>query len=304
MATTGTSLDLLDHAAALIDGGQVESGMGLLHSQLPRIRAHAAEWSDFCRQSRSHALFALLQQEPLTKRAFEKPRGYAGDAELLDLMYDEDLLMRLCQSPVVKRLSQYNFDVPTPRSVRWRRDYLAQCIDAIAADHVSARMLSVACGHLREGERSSSVSSGALDAFICVDQDRTSLASVQQRFGDCVRVVPGSVKQLLSGAIRFDSIDFAYTAGLYDYLSDAAAAQLTRVLFDSLRSRGRLLIANFSPENSGTAYMEAFMDWHLTYRNERDCASLAHLVPQAEQMSSRTFRDPHDNVVYLELIRR
>ena len=44
-------------------------------------------WAAYVEQVRNHRAFHRLQLTPLNQRAFEKPRGYAGDALTLDFIY-------------------------------------------------------------------------------------------------------------------------------------------------------------------------------------------------------------------------
>ena len=39
------------------------------------------------RQILTHPLGELLHRDPFTRRGFDKPRGYAGDAVLIDYLY-------------------------------------------------------------------------------------------------------------------------------------------------------------------------------------------------------------------------
>ena len=48
------------------------------------------EWDAIVDRCLGHPLNGLLQQDPFTCRAFEKPRGYAGDAELIDFIYGRE----------------------------------------------------------------------------------------------------------------------------------------------------------------------------------------------------------------------
>ena len=98
-----------------------------LRSQLP-----PADWALVGEQVRRHPLHDLLLESPFTRRAFEKPRGYAGDAVLMDLIYGkshpgDDL------SPLGGMLYGYEFDSPCFQSVRTRRAFLAREIDSVAA---------------------------------------------------------------------------------------------------------------------------------------------------------------------------
>src|SRR5262249_46461666 len=80
---------LLDAVEDQLRAGQVREGMGRLFSGLRThyLRADAESWQVAVEQCRRHPLRALIHQDPVTRRSFQKPRGYAGDAELLDLIY-------------------------------------------------------------------------------------------------------------------------------------------------------------------------------------------------------------------------
>jgi hypothetical protein len=64
-----------------------------------------------------------------------------------------------------------------------------------------------------------------------------------------------------------------------------------------------MLIANFAPGLTEQAYMEAFIDWHLIYRNESEMEALLKDIPQTEADSIKIYRDPMENVVYMEVRR-
>jgi hypothetical protein len=167
---------------------------------------------------------------PFTRRAYQKPRGYAGDAVLMDLIYGmarpgDDL------SPLGGMLYGYEFDSPCFQSVRTRRAILAREIDSIAVARPDARVLSVASGHLREIEWSRAARSGAVE-ITAIDQDRDSLGCIArdyQRYR--VSTVPATIGDLLRRSVRFADVDLAYAAGLYDYLDDDLARALTATLF-------------------------------------------------------------------------
>jgi hypothetical protein len=261
-------------------------------------------WRRFCKETaKKHPLRPFLHQCPFTRRAFERPRGYAGDAVLIDYLYMDRAADELHAG---REIYRYMHQQPSSVSVRERRELLARAIDE-TADRVpgQARILSVACGHLREAETSRAVAERRVGELIAFDQDPLSLAEISHHNPHGV-VKPhcGSVRALLSGKATFSDMDFVYSAGLYDYLSDAVATRLTGLLFGMLRSGGKMLVANFAMYPPETGYMEAFMDWWLIYRDEDGMRALLGEVPMEQLSSVRLFRDSQDNVIYLELTRR
>ena len=263
----------------------------------------ADDWRRFVTEVvRPHPIVPVIHEEPFTHRAFAKPRGYAGDAPLLDLIYREPAGYDGPLSPIGTRLYEWAGAQPACRSVVERREILAALIDRVAAERPNPRILSVACGHLREAQRSDAVSAGAIEEFVALDQDAESIALVsrEQRHR---RVTPvrASIRRLLVAPAAYGTFDLAYAAGLYDYLDAPLARRLTASLFAALRPGGRLLVANFAPELRDIGYMEAIMDWTLIYRDERAVAAFAADIPPADVAERSTFRDEAGNVVYLLL---
>ncbi|MCG8604590.1 class I SAM-dependent methyltransferase, partial [bacterium] len=254
----------------------VEQGMNLLMAGLldKRTEWDAQVWEEFCKKvCLKHPVRDLVHQDPITYRSFSKPRGYAGDAVLLDFLYrDESVNRQLRQATQVGRaISEYQIATHSAASVRWRRELLARYIDETAERVDGAEIMSVACGHLREAKKSIGVEKNRIKRLVALDQDKESLQTLQeQKNGWNIECVQGTIGDLIRRRHKLGTFDFIYSAGLYDYLIDGVAKGLTKALFRMLRQDGRLLIANFVPENRESGYMEAFMDWELIYRSRHE----------------------------------
>jgi extracellular factor (EF) 3-hydroxypalmitic acid methyl ester biosynthesis protein len=305
LVQTPATTDILDTTRDAIVGGHVHDAMGKLRTSLRELRSllRPDDWTLIGEQARRHPLHNLLLESPFTRRAYEKPRGYAGDAVLMDLIYGmarpaDDL------SPLGGMLYGYEFDSPCFQSVRTRRAILAREIDSIAEARPDARVLSVASGHLREIEWSRAARSGAVE-ITAIDQDRDSLAMIArdyQRYR--VSTVPATIGDLLRRSVRFADVDLAYAAGLYDYLDNDLARALTAALFRMLRSGGRLLIANFTPATHDAAFMETFMDWRLIYRSPEEVRSLAGSIAPEAIAGIEQFSDANRHVTYMRVVKR
>jgi len=155
---------------------------------------------------------------------------------------------------------------------------LAREIDSIAETQDNPRVLSIACGHLREAELSVAVREGRA-RMTALDQDPESIARVARDYGSFnVTTIVGTVVDVLRRRLKVRDVALAYAAGLYDYLDTELAAALTEALFRMLAPQGPLLIANFTPDTRDAAFMEACMDWHLIYRDERQLVELTRRI--------------------------
>lgn len=264
------------------------------------------QWSEVVAQVSAHPLLQMVHEDPFTHRSFSKPRGYAGDAVLVDLMYyDRGFADLASVSELGRAIFERNKNTPAPASVRARRDLMAEHIDAVCAEKANAAILAVACGHLREASASESIARQQFGRFVALDQDAESLAIVKDQYAkQGVEIDQRKIRALFAGAYKPRSFDLIYAAGLYDYLDDRVATRLTTVLFELLKPGGRLVLGNFVPDIYDVGYMEACMGWFLIYRNLGQLELLANEIARGEISLKRLFTLPHSDVGYLELRRR
>jgi SAM-dependent methyltransferase len=292
---------LLDDAQRLVRQGDGLAAFRLLCGPLSALwtEARALGVPDAVRAlAKAHPLHALVQQDPFTHRALTKPRGYAGDAVMMDFIYDA--APPAGTTPLGCTVFAGTTHAAMGLSVRYRRQLLRSLIDDTAVAVDGARMLSVASGHCRELQGSLVQSAWFAGEFVALDQDPLSCAEVRRvQAGHRVRVVCEGVRDLLAAPVgALGSFDLIYSAGLYDYLPDALARRLTARLAGMLRPGGRLVLANFLPGGTGRGYMELFMDWTLVLRSAAEFDALARQAVPGAAVTS--FVDPHRNVVYAE----
>lgn len=295
---------LLDRSQRLLRQGDFLAAFRLLGSPLSALWTEArgsGRPHEMLEQCAGHPLHALVQQDPYTYRASTKPRGYAGDAVMMDFIYSG--VPPEGTTELGRGLFSATTRVSMGLSVLYRRQLLKSLLDDTVVTHEAGRVLSVASGHARELEGSLATTALFRGEVVALDQDAQCCAEVARvRAGGRVRAVHAGVRELLSGdlAPTLGEFDLIYSAGLYDYLPDLLARRLTARLLQMLRPGGRLVIANFVPGGSGRGYMELFMDWTLVLRSE---ATLADMARRAGAAQVNTFHDPHRNVVYAELLR-
>lgn len=290
--------------------GDIISGMADGRDVLLKARADfgPAEWRDRAVEIvRGHDLAALVLRCPLTMRSFERPRGYSGDAPLLDQIYGlGDATLWPHPSTVAGQVSFFVVHSSACRAVRRRRELLASAIDAACARAgAPATILSVACGHLRELDLSKASRSGGVGLMLALDQDPDSLKEVRRSVRNVrTETIEGSVRNLLANKIRFENVDFAYAAGLLDYLVAPVAMRLIERMFSYLKPGGRLLVANFTPAGEDIGYMETFMNWWLIYRTREELAALFAGLPEDQVASTSFYEDEYGVVCYAEAVKK
>lgn len=245
---------------------------GSLHEL--RMRYSPSVWQQLIPIAQQHPVARYFLEDPFTRWSFEKPRGYSGDAQLLDFIYGHSSVADRISgaSPLGKALYDYTKDASSSVAVRERRDLLTQHVDAIASSRgAGTEVLTIAAGHLREANRSTALKEGRLKRWVALDQDPLSIGSISRDFaGTCIEAVDGSVRGILGGRYDLGKFDFVYAAGLYDYLNDKVSIKLTQRCLDMLKPNGVFLFANFATDIQVDGYMESFMNWALLLRSETD----------------------------------
>jgi extracellular factor (EF) 3-hydroxypalmitic acid methyl ester biosynthesis protein len=292
----------MDIALEQIRGGQVMAGLCRMHLLLKERRAELAPdaWRQFVQRLRRHPVVGVLRTDPFTERAHSKPRGYAGDAVMMDYIYGYGLEQFDQLPDLSRKLFDYCTATPAPQAVRFRRQLLAETIDSTAQRlNRPADVVALAAGHLREVDLSCAARTGRAK-ITALDQDEESLNVIRDAYGKYgVRAVNASVRRIIAGRVQIEPCDLAYSAGLYDYLPAAAATRLTAVMFDAVRSGGQLLVANFLPNIIDLGYMEGVMDWELIYRDDAEMRSLTGEIDTREIAGVEQFHDPMGNITFM-----
>lgn len=276
-----------------------------LFTGLQAFRRAADDWRTFVSACRAHALHSLIQEDPFTHRAFAKPRGYAGDAVMLDYIYgSEEQWPEPEASPLGLAIFRYTTQAPASAGVRARRGFIADLLDRLVEVRPEPEVLSIAAGHLREASLASCVKRGRIGRLVAMDADAVSLKEVERQYGRYgVETAPADLRRLLTGRLSLGSFDLVYSTGLFDYLAEATGRRLVTAMFRMLNPGGRLVVANFMPAVRDIGYMEAYMDWNLIYRTRYDMLRLTDDVPQAEIRDIRLFAEENQNIIFLELTR-
>jgi extracellular factor (EF) 3-hydroxypalmitic acid methyl ester biosynthesis protein len=278
---------IFDAIQAQIESGHTERGLYMLNGAILSAEAGAAARGALS----AHSLHNLLMEDPYSWRAAAKPRGYAGDAMLIDLIYDRQVPDKT--SPVGRRLFDVTTAFPVCEAVRHRRSIMEEKL-AKAFLH-GKRICSLACGHFREGDQ---LIGEDLRNITLVDQDAHSLAHIEGNHGSNVRLIEANVlKYLRTAASRGEKFDLIYTLGLTDYLDNRAMQLLHKLMKACLTPGGQIFLANFVPNHLARGWMDAVMDWHLIYRTEAELRSYANMI----DLEPKTWLDPSASIAYCEM---
>jgi extracellular factor (EF) 3-hydroxypalmitic acid methyl ester biosynthesis protein len=219
---------------------------------------------------------------PFGRRTFNKPLGYAGDYEMMNM------IQRNAPEggPLFSRLMHLMLVWSWPsESVRNRIRHLQEVIISETARVVRqqrrARILNLGCGAAWEVQsfvRETALSDHA--DFTLLDFNEETLRHVAGRLDEArrsggrrtgVKTNQISVQHLLRRALQKngeleEKYDLIYCAGLFDYLSNATCKTLVHLFSKSLLPGGLVIVANMNDAKPFRYFIEWLLDWHLIYR--------------------------------------
>jgi SAM-dependent methyltransferase len=233
-----------------------------------------------------HKLHNLIYQAPFAHRVFSKPLGYAGDFEMMNLIYRSESLGKTL---FARCLQRYYINQPSAQAVRNRVDFFVDKITGVVKSHSPAqetiRVLSVACGPAMEWQKLIPLLPDGVRLEVdLLDQDEQALLSTQRQLKRLLSHYPNktikfrylnkAIKNVIVRGTERQNYDLIYSSGLFDYLSDSASAMAASRLFDSIKPGGQLIIGNFNVGNPNQLLMDYALDWPLIYRSKEDLFNL------------------------------
>lgn len=267
----------------------------------------------FCRR----LLHPLTLCSPFINRTFYKPLGYAGDYEMVNMMFRDPFEG---ESLYARVMNAYALQLPPiighRNRIHYLRDKLEQETLRLRRQRQNARIFNLGCGPAQEIQRFLAETELADDTrFTLADFNQETLRYTARILGDLknqhkrkaqIQMVERSVYQMLKGAGRIDNgtgakgdrYDFVYCAGLFDYLPDQVCQRLMEVFYAMLLPGGLLIVTNVD-DHPARNQMECFLDWHLMHRKADKMRSLA--PPNAAPENIATQCDPSGVNVFMEV---
>ncbi len=247
-------------------------------AELPALVAGVAEedqpaWRGFCSTQLGH-LFAL---SPFMRRARGKPLGYAGDYEMMNMLYRDHAEG---ESLFGQAVNLYATQEAAARANINRIELLEGLIRETAARvQGPIRIASVGCGPAHEIavvlRRWPQL--GPRLQVALIDQEERSIAWCERaltplanRTGARIEFIRESVRRLIASRQLSRALgprELIYSAGLFDYLNERSFSALLGALYAALVQGGLLAVGNVAVDNPSRAAMEYFSGWFLIHRS-------------------------------------
>lgn len=237
-----------------------------------------------CRAYYKAELHHLILHSPFMKRAYTKPLGYAGDYEMMNMLYRDhaegDTLFG-------KALNLYATQESAAQANVNRLDYLCAKIRAAVEARGHVRLASIGCGPARELgvllERNPEL--GRHLEVALIDQEERvlvycerTLSPLAAKTGVKLQFIRESVRRLLGARKLKDALgerDLIYSAGLFDYLNQRSFSALLSGLYDALGPSGHLCVGNVGSHNPTRYTMEYLLEWFLIHRSPAELEEFA-----------------------------
>ncbi len=230
-------------------------------------------------------LWEFLITCPLLARTNLKPRGFAGDSEMMRMVYRNSYEG---ETTFGKLLHKYTVGIVTGDSVRYRRYLIPRMLRNVQkAISQNIKVLSVACGPASEiADILASPDDFEKYQFCLLDQDQVALDEASEMITEIekkmnatcqVEYVNKSVRWMF-GKKTFEKelgkFHFIYSMGLFDYLVSRVAKAVLKKLYELLLPGGEMVIGNFHVSNPDRYSMEYWADWFLILRTEKEFINL------------------------------
>ena len=224
-------------------------------------------------------IYPYFLRSRFAERAYYKPKGYAGDFLMMEMIYNN---APQGDGKIGWVVDRFCLDSIAARAVRARRrllcEQLGQEFEERRTNQHRFQIMNLACGSNRElfDFIADCPQTEKVDA-LCVDADSQALeysnrqvntfehsASVSYMSDNLVKWSLGRVRQ------DFGFKDLIYSSGLTDYLEDRLFCALIAKCHEHLKEGGVLIIGNFGPQNREKTFMERILHWKLVHRSSED----------------------------------
>lgn len=250
----------------------------------------------------------------IVKRSFDKPRGYPGDYNIMENIYDKQILSKGIGRCYDVYFQNNEYAVAVKARKDWMREYLKIFIENSLRDEM--KILNVACGSNREirelfddSDFLRNVKNSKKRITIgLLDQDEDAIAFSKEElkpysnnihfsyFEDNIMAFIKDKGRLLRQIGKYDLI---YSIGLADYLPDRILGSLLHAWTNEyLRGNGVLVIAHKDITKYKPLPPNWFCDWNFYSRDQKDVTKL---IEQYCKRKPKISRDDSGLILFFEI---
>lgn len=256
------------------------------HRILGWFNGHLQEFQDIPRDPETEdmmwgyvfkEIFPYFMRSRFAERAYFKPRGYAGDYLLMEMIYHN---RPAGEGKLGRLVDEWCLNTTAAKSVRGRRRLLGRELASLSRPSLRQGqrvcIMNLACGPNRElFDFLKDCDATDLVEALCLDIDTEALAYTRNQVDPgkhraSIRLMNENIVKWALGRNRqaIETQDIIYSAGLTDYFDDRLFNALIRRCHEHLKPGGVLLIGNFAPHNPERMFMDHIMQWKLNYRDK------------------------------------
>jgi len=228
-------------------------------------------------------IFPYFMRSRFAERAYYKPKGYAGDFQMMEMIYrnepDGD-------GKLGRLVDGWCLNTKAASAVRCRRDLMSNLLAQWSRKRGDTRkifrIMNLACGSNRElFDFLGKTNDTRRMEITCIDADPEALEYTNQH----VNVMPhnASIRFMQENVVKwalgrtahhFGQLDIIFSAGLMDYLDRRMFQKLAERCYDHLKPGGVLILGNFGETSPNRAFMDHILKWNLIYRSEQELTDI------------------------------
>ena len=269
----------------------------------------AKEEVDILRAAFRARIAPWFNQSWFMNRALSKPRGYPGDYQILEAIYDHAVNT---SGGIGEVLDTYFLQNELARAVLGRKDKCRNILQALIAKHPeeSVAILDIACGPCRELSDLGRNFSDAHHVFHGLDYDQEALDYAKRKAIEAgvseknITFTKQNVLKMISSdrnVATFGQFDLIYSVGLYDYLPDDILVRVLVGTLAMLNDKGQYVVAFKDSRRYDKTEYQWHVDWHFFQRTEEDCRRL---LEQANAKIIQMERDASGIILFFKTAAR
>lgn len=241
-------------------------------------------------------------------RARTKPRGYPGDFEILEGIYNHQTKTN---NGIGKVLDEYFLQTELAKAVTGRMNYCRKALGKWLSSQIISEpdILNIACGPCRELRELDINCKERPFRYHGLDNDQAALDYAFEKSTNSgisrenLKFTKQNVLRLINPEYNIRNLgyyDLIYSVGLYDYLPDVLLIRILKGTLVLLKETGEYLVAFKDSDKYDKTEYQWHVDWHFFQRTEQDCN---HLLKSAGAKIMHMDRD-ESGIILLYTIKR